>query len=236
MAEKKKRTYLKFTSPRGIFLWPRLSAPYYGSDQFPVPDGVYTVNLVLQKDDPATKAFLAKLKPVYDAAIAKAEEEFKKLKPEARKKLKEVTPNEFYTERLDPETEEPTGELLFKFKMKAGGTSKKGKKWSAKPDIYDAKGVLMKKVPEMWTGTIGRVSFEVEDGGYFIPGTAAAGIALQLKGAQIIELKNGGSGSAADHGFEEEEGYSYEDDLTVGTSNPDNDIDEDSDASDDDDF
>lgn len=236
MADNNKRKFLKMTSPKGTFLWPKLSAPDYGTAEYPNPDGAYSVKLVLQADDPATKAFIAKLTPLHEKAKANGEEAFSKLKPESRKKLKQITINDFYTERLDAETEEPTGELIFNFKMKAGGTTKKGKKWSTKPAIFDARGVPMKNVPEMWTGTIGKVAFEVDPEGYFIPGTGAAGISLRLTGAQIIELRHGGPGKASDFGFEEEEGYAYEETTFASMGDDSEDADEDASTNDDEDF
>lgn len=62
----------------------------------------------------------------------------------------------------------------------------------------------MLKVPDIWGGTEGKVSFEVAP--YFIPGTALAGIKLRLNAVQVIELRSGGNKSAGEYGFGEEEG------------------------------
>lgn len=236
MADNNKRKFLKMTSPKGTFLWPKLSAPDYGTAEYPNPDGAYSVKLVLQADDPATQAFIAKLKPLHEKAKANGQEAFSKLKPESRKRLGRVSFMDFYTERLDADTAEPTGELVFNFKMKAGGTTNKGKKWSTKPAIFDARGVLMTKVPEIWNGTIGKVAFEVDPEGYFIPGTGAAGISLRLTGAQIIELRSGGPGKASDFGFEEEEGYAYEENNFASMGDDSEDADDASTNDDDEDF
>lgn len=210
MAEKKK--FPKFTAPRGVFKFPKLSEPDFGNEKFPKPDGEYSVTVVYRADDPAVKAFIAKLKPHHDAAIKAAEEAFKKLDVGQRKKLKAVTVNDLFKTVYDNETEEPTGEIEFKFSMPASGVVKqgprKGKKWSAKPDIFDAKGRPMLKVPAIWGGTEGKVAFEAGD--YFIPGSGLAGLKLRLNGAQIIELVSQGSRTASSYGFGEEDGYAHD--------------------------
>jgi hypothetical protein len=234
MAEKKKA--IQMNSPRGVLRYPRLGEPDFGNDQYPKPDGEYSVQLVLRADDPATQAFIAKLQPHYDAAIANGEAAFKNLKVETRKKLGKAKANSMFTVQYDKETEEPTGEIVFKFTMKAGGEFKKGPKagqrWSRKPSIFDAKRNPMdgKKV---WGGSTGIVVFEIgvdKDGntGYFIPGTGAMGLKLGLCAAQVINLVQGGNRSAADYGLEEVED-GYEDDGQAveaekpsrGTSEPD---------------
>ncbi len=209
MAKDTKPKPVSVTSPRGVFVFPKLSEPDYGTKEYPKPDGEYSVKLRLKVDDPATEAFIKKLQPHYDAAIAEAEAEFKKLKVETRKKLGEVKPNELYTTLYDQETEEPTGEIEFKFKMTASGETKKGpragKKWTRKPDLFDAR---MKPIPagvNIWGGSQGKVSALLSP--YFIPGTAAAGLSLKLAGVQVIELVSNGSRSASSYGFEEEDGY-----------------------------
>lgn len=211
-AWQKRSSSPEFTTPRGTFRLPQLSEPDFGNEKFPKPDGEYSVLVTYSAADPATKAFLAKLQPVYDAAMADAEKEFAKLPVGTRKKLGAVTRNDMFRTEYDPETEDPTGEITFKFAMPAGGVVKqgprKGKKWSAKPDIFDAKGRPMLKVPAIWGGTEGKVAFEASP--YFIPGTGAAGLKLRLNGVQIIELVSQGSRSASSYGFGEEEGYAHD--------------------------
>lgn len=208
----------KMTSPRGQFLHPSIDKIDYGTAEYPCKEGRWKTDLLLNAADAPTKKLMHDLMALFDNFKPVAEARWKLLKPETRKKLKEISWNLPYTEMLDPETEEPTGVIKFKFKMPASGQFKTGKKagetWNRKPDVFDARGILLKKVPEAWTGTIGRVSFEVgvdqEAGipGYFINGTGAAGISLKMVGVQIIELKTGGARDAADHGFGEEEGFS----------------------------
>ena len=209
MADAKRKAYPKFVTPKGAFKFPKLNEPDFGSKDYPKPDGEYSLKLIMQADDPATKAFIAKLQPAYEEATAEADRAFKDLKVETRKKLGKVTMNGLFTTIYDQETEQPTGEIEFKFAMKASGELKKGPKagqrWNRAPDIFDAKGLPLKKAPSIWGGTIGKVSFEASP--YFIPGTGAGGLKLNLMGVQIIDLVSGGQRTAASHGFGEEEGF-----------------------------
>ena len=208
MTDKKqqKNTRIKLVSPKATFRYPKLNEPDYGTDQYPIEGGAYSVQLVLPAED--AKVLIDKLQPIYDEAIAEGQIKFDALPVAQRKKYGNLKEQSFYTEEYDKETEEPTGNIIFKFKMKASGKDKKtGKPWSRKPTIFDAAGKPMVNPPSIWGGTVGKVSFEV--GPYFVQGQVMAGISLSLNAVQIIELRSGGGGDAASHGFGAEEGYEY---------------------------
>lgn len=213
MTETKKEKAPEYRTPRGTLKWPKLAEADYGTKDYPKPDGEFSTKFLLPKDAPETKAFLKLLDPLHKAAITAAEEEFKTLKPETRKKLKKVSVNGLYTELLDPETEEPTGEIEFKFAMAASGERKKGPKagtrWNRKCVMFDAKGKPIVKIKSVYGGTEAKVSFEARP--YFIKGTGAAGLKLALNAVQILKLVAGGSKSAKEYGFEEEEGFDASD-------------------------
>ena len=208
--DKPKRIML--VSPRGRFNWPRLNAPDYGSKEYPNPDGSYRVDLILDAKAPETKKFIAALTPHYDTALEEAKQKFAGLSKATRTKLKAVTENPLFTEVFDKETEEPTGEIMFRFKMAASGERKKGPKagtrWERKPTIFDSKGNRMVKVPDIWSGSEGRISFEVRP--YFIPGTAAAGLSFGLEAVKLLALVSGGERSAEGYGFGDDDGDGYE--------------------------
>lgn len=204
MATPKKPT---FTSPKGVFLFPSITKPDYGNDQFPKPAGEFKTQLVLSRE--AAQPMIDKLQPLYDEAIAEGEDKFSKLKIEQRKKLKSFTANELFQEEYDKVTEEPTGNVIFKFATVASGVNAKGDAWTRKIPVFDAKGKPLAKPPAIWGGTIGKVSFEAS--AYFIPGTGAGGLKLYLTAAQIIELRSAGQRDASGYGFGEEEGFSGED-------------------------
>ncbi len=209
------RKVTKMRTPRAVFVWPKLTEPDYGSNQYPKPDGEYTTKLRFDGSDPAFIAFREKIEKAHARSVELGRDKFGELKVATRKKLGDITINEPFTEVYDNETEEPTGEVEMKVSMKASGTVKKGpragKTWSRKPQLFDAKGKPMLKVPDIWGGTVGKVSFSFVTDGYFIPGTGAVGISFQLEAAQIIDLVSGGQRKASDYGFGEEDGYEHED-------------------------
>ena len=116
---------ISLVTPVLTFRHPKLTEPDYGSSLFPKPDGEYSVQGVGRVADPALNVFVAKLKPLYDKAVANADVELKKLPLDARKKFGSVKPNDLFTILYDKETEEPTGEIAFKFIMKASGMHKR---------------------------------------------------------------------------------------------------------------
>jgi hypothetical protein len=230
MASDKKKSAPSFTTPRVVFVYPKVTEPDYGNKDFPKPDGEYSVKGKMSLA--ALEEFASRknkdgitLNDLYEEARRNAEKAFSELAVKTRKEFekKGVTGpvmNSLFETLYDKDTEEETGEVCLKFTKKASGVFKKGpregKKWASSPDIYDARGKKMVgKLPNIWGGSEGKISFSVgtdKDGniGYFIPGTAAAGIKLQLNGVQVIELVSNGSRSADSHGFGEEEGYGYD--------------------------
>lgn len=205
-----------FTSFKGTFKYPRLNEP----DTKFKAEGEYSVKLIGAESDPAVQALIAKLKPLHEAAVARAKTMIKKGKA--------LTVNALYNIVYDETTEEPTGEIEFTFKMAASGEYKNGpkagQKWSRKPGLFDAKGNALnpKLVPSIWGGTVGKVSFEVgvdrESGepGYFVPGTGAVGLSLRLLAVQVIDLVSGGQRTAAGYGFGSEDGYTADGETEEG--------------------
>lgn len=209
--QKQKRELVKVVSPKATFRYPKLSEPDFGNEQYPKPNGEYSVQLLLSAEE--AKPLIDKLQPVHDKAVSEGQIGFDNLPVARRKQLKNLSVNPLFTEEFDKETEEPTGNVIFKIKMPASGTYKKtGKPYTRKPVIYDAQGEIVKTVPQIWGGTVGKVSFEA--GPYFIIGTGTAGVSFYLNAVQIIELRSGGGGDAASHGFGKEEGFTYEEAST----------------------
>jgi hypothetical protein len=226
MADDKKQKRVKVVSPRGIFRYPKLTEPDYGNDKFPKPDGEYSVGLILKQDSDEFRQFMSALMPHYEAAISQANEDFAKLPVGTRKKLGKVTANDLFTILYDKDSEEPTGEVVFKAAAKASGVRKKGPKagtkWTYRPAMFDARGAYMDRIPAIWGGTVGKISVELSP--YFIPGTGAAGLKMHLVGLQIIDLKTSSQRDAKSMGFGEEEGFAYDpndvpqDDTSTDTS------------------
>jgi len=204
MAKPKKNP--TFTSPKGTFRYPALTKPDYGNEQFPKTNGEFKTQLVLSRDE--AQSLIDQLQPLYKEALAMGEEKYKELKVEQRKKLGGFKANDLFSEIYDQQTEEPTGDVFFKFATSASGVNQKGEQWNRKIALFDAKGKPLNSSTAIWGGTVGKVSFEAAP--YFISGTGAGGLKLYLIAAQVIDLVSGGGRNAGAYGFGEEDGFEEE--------------------------
>lgn len=202
MSKDKKPKNFQAITPKGVFKFPNLTKPDFGTKEYPKEGGEYNTRLVMSLGE--AQDLIDKLQPEMDRAEQLAKEKFAEMPVATRKKLGAPKAQDFYQEIYDKETEEPTGEVEFRFSMKASGKNEKGEKWERKPTIFDAKGkpVTLKSI---WGGSKGKVSFEAVP--YFVAGTGVYGIKLYLRAVQVIELNQGGSRSASDFGFGEEDGF-----------------------------
>ena len=178
---------LRLTTPKATFRYPKLIEP---ETKF-TPEGHYKVTAVIPAEDAG---------PMADQLDALFEEHKASLKAQAPgQKFKAVDPS-FGYEDID-------GKPCFTIsvKMKAKGVDRDGRTWSAAPALFDATGAPVKDreaLRGMWSGTIGRVSFEACP---FYQAALGAGITLRLKAVQILNLVETG-GSADSFGFQEEAG------------------------------
>jgi hypothetical protein len=196
MSNAPKRT--RYTSPKGIFRFPKLTEP----DTKFKAEGEYSVGLILSADDAAAIGLMRLIDTEAAASLANAKANAK-TPAEAKRWETKYLP---YSPEEDRETGEPTGNVIFKFSMKASGVSKKtGKPWERKPVLFDAKGMVIKGGINIGGGTTGKVSFEVIP--YAATTQSGASVKLALEAAQIIELRSFGEQSASSFGFGEEDGY-----------------------------
>lgn len=157
------------------------------------PDGEYKVNLVLE----ATKAqdLMKQLDKVQAENYAKAKEE----NPKKAAKIIDQNP---YEEEVDDGGNE-TGNIIFKFKMKARGQTRNGETFERKPSLVDGKGKpITNRDFKIGNGSELAVAFETIP--YYIPATNIASVALRLKAVQIVNLLEYGGGET--FGFESYEG------------------------------
>lgn len=193
MAEKKK--YSKFTTPRGVFIYPKLVEPDTKFDS----DGTYAVKVALDADADSTKAFIKKL----EAERAEFIKEFKAEDKKNVAKVKKANMAELYEEETDDEGEE-TGRLLFRFKLKAIVRPKNSDAFEQKPRLFDGLKQPITEAIKMWSGTEGKISGEIFP--FYMASTKTIGLSLRCKAAQILKLVSGGDGGTAeDYGFEEDE-------------------------------
>lgn len=187
----------KFITPRGVAVFPKLNEP----DTKFKTEGEYTVKLRL-KEEQFDPKLLAALEAVRDAQVAETKADLTEKKQGAKLKSLKVRP--VLTAETDKETGEETGFVLINCKMRASGISKKtGKPWSRKPDIFDSKGVLLKKVPAIWGGSELKVSVDARP--YYTPSANEVGLSFALEGVQILKLVSGQERDASAYGFKAEE-------------------------------
>jgi len=190
------------TTPKGIALWPNLLEPDTKFDA----EGVYNVKLKLEGDD------AEKLQAIIDKGIKASAVQAKEENPKKKIKVADAP----YHDEVDEE-DEPTGAVIFNFKLKAiGKNGKTGKTWKQKPALFDAKGKPCQT--EVTNGSAVRVNFVMVP--FYTP-LVGAGVSLRLQAVQIIELAEGWNKDASAYGFDEEEGFEADDDAPPFTEEDD---------------
>lgn len=186
MAKNKK---IQLTSPKGIAVWPRLTTPDTKFSEL----GSYNVNLAIDKAD--AQPLIKKLQEIHKDAFGKAAP---------------ASGNPMFQPETDKDTGEETGRILFKFRA-ANKEITKGKRageiWDRQPTLRDAKGQRITEYPNIGGGTVMKVNFEVYVRG---PESPKPGITLQPLQVQIIELVEF-TGGQDENPFEEEEGWTADD-------------------------
>jgi len=195
MAKNNKRPILQ--SPKGVAIFPYLNKADTKFDA----DGVYKVDLRVGGDE--AEGLISTI----NETLAEAEAEAKKKAAAAKKKGKKVTPKLAglpFFEACDEDGNE-TGEVVFRFKSKASGVSKKtGERWKRTIPLFDAKGKPSKAF--VYGGSVLIVAFTAEP---WVNPKMEYGVKLQLEAVQIIDLvTGGGQRSASRFGFSQQEGYS----------------------------
>jgi hypothetical protein len=188
----------QYFTPIAVFKYCHLNKP----DTRYKAEGEYSVNVLLDKDDPAVQNFLEKIEAQVADQQRDAEEAFSSASPKQKAKWKKdgITAPiivDFYEDELTEEGE-PTGNIIMKFKTKASFTDRKtGETVKKVVKLSDPKGQVIphKKRPLVYAGTTGRVAFVI---GYsFIAENAKSFMSFYLNEAQIVDLVSGGGGSSA---------------------------------------
>lgn len=221
MTTKQKR--VRYVSPPGIAIWPRLNEPDTKFDA----DGQFTAKLAMEEGEERTQEFVRKLEGIRDEAFkAWASENPKKAK--SKSSPPKIVPV-FRTEEDDEGDE--TGRITFNFKMKHKVTAKATKKvYYLRPQILNGRKETLKNPPNIGGGSTLKVSFEVNP--YFNEKDKEFGLSLRLVAVMILKLVEFGQGSAGnDFGDEDEDEF---EDIQDGEAKPDKDDDSDDDSDDED--
>jgi len=196
MAKAPKRT--TYTAPKGVLSWPKLTTP----DTKFKPEGEYSVGLVLPANSPEAQAFKKKIDAAAAESLAAAKANAKNPAEAKRWETKYVP----YKMLEDKETGEPTGEIEFKFTMKASGVSKKtGKPWTRKPALFDARGTALGEGIEVGGGSVAIIAYQLAP--YSQTPQSGASVKLALEAVQILELRTYGQKNASAFGFQAQDGF-----------------------------
>jgi len=180
---------IRFTTPLCKFQYPKLIEPETKFN----PQGDYKLTCLIDARD--ADALATQL----DELLTKHKASLKTQAPDQKFKLADL-PWSF--EEIDG-----TPYLVVKTKMKASGVDRDGRRWTAVPALFDAKGLPVKdreSLRSMWSGTVGKASVEACP---FYQPAIGAGVTLRLRAVQVISLVQSG-GSAESFGFEESDGWS----------------------------
>lgn len=217
MAEDKKLKNHTFVLPAGPLVFPKVNAPDF---KFKKDYGEYTTRVRYPANGPEIEFIRAQVAETLERAKAEADAKWAEMSQDAKRKLKKdknITgpkPMDLVTEEYEKDSDEPTGTVTVKASANAGGIRKKGKDagkpWSFKPPIFDAKGKSpLKNPPEIWGGTIGKLSVDVST--FWVPLDATYGVKLNLRAVRILDLKSGSGADAASYGFgDDDEGFEYQ--------------------------
>lgn len=227
----KRSDYPQLITPAGAAVWPNLNSPDYTyKEEF----GEYNVKLRI----PIDSAELAKFREPVEKLLDDAFEAQKKELVDAKKKalaakLVKVDP---FKEEEDQETGEPTGFVVIRASMNAGGRRKKdGKEFSMAPDFFNRVGKKLKNPPKIGSGSKLKAGVRLRD--YYFAKDKEIGVSFDLEAVQILTVETfGGNRSADDYGFGTEDGDDVDDGNPGFDEEDGEDIEDESDDADDADF
>jgi|19_taG_2_1085344.scaffolds.fasta_scaffold03581_6 hypothetical protein len=198
-----------FNTPVGVAIWPKLVD---ADEKF----NKWGVKLALPVDDEATQDFIELIDKLAADALENTIKE-KKAAGFTPAKLKKIVAADLPYEYEEDDDGEPTGRVLFNFSKKSI-IQRKDKEdiICSPPGLFDAAGKKIPGKPQIWGGSKLIVNFGTRD--YWVA-KIGAGVSLQLRAVQVIELVSGGAATAEDCGFEAHEG-GYVADQTVADEAP----------------
>ena len=174
----------------GTALWAKVFEP----DTKFNPLGDYSINLQMPLAD--SVAMSEQLDGIVQAKFKEAIKEDPRLK-------NTLTTQEVCQPVYDRDTGDDTGNVEFKFKLKAKVQKRDGTYYEQQPAVLDSKKVPMGKDTLIGNGSKVKVAFEPIT--YVMASTKKVGVSLRLKAVQVIDLVEYGQSAASV--FDEEDGY-----------------------------
>ena len=174
----------------GTALWAKVFEP----DTKFNPLGDFSINLQMPIAD--SVAMSEQLDNIVQAKFKEAVKEDPRLK-------NTLTTQEVCQPVYDRDTGDDTGNVEFKFKLKAKVQKRDGSYYEQQPAVLDSKKVPMSKDTLIGNGSKVKVAFEPIP--YVMASTKKVGVSLRLKAVQVIDLVEYGNSAASV--FDEEDGY-----------------------------
>ena len=174
----------------GTALWAKVFEP----DTKFNPLGDYSINLQM----PVAQA--AAMSEQLDQIVQAKFNEAVKADPRLKNTL---TTQDVCQPVFDRETGDDTGNVEFKFKLKAKVQKRDGTYYEQQPAVIDSKKVPMTN--DILIGNGSRVKVAFEPIPYVMASTKKAGVSLRLKAVQVIDLVE--YGNSATSVFDEEDGF-----------------------------
>jgi len=174
----------------GTALWAKVFEP----DTKFNPLGDYSINL--QMPVAQSVAMSEQLEGIVQAKFKEAVKDDPRLK-------NTLTTQEVCQPVFDRDTGDDTGNVEFKFKLKAKVQRRDGTHYEQQPAVLDSKKVPMSN--DILIGNGSRVKVAFEPVPYVMASTKKAGVSLRLKAVQVIDLVEYGNSVASV--FDEEDGF-----------------------------
>ena len=174
----------------GTALWAKVFEP----DTKFNPLGDYSINLQMPVAKAATMS--EQLDQIVQAKFKEAIKEDPRLK-------NTLTTQEVNQPVYDRETGDDTGNVEFKFKLKAKVQKRDGTYYEQQPAVLDSKKIPMSK--DILIGNGSRVKVAFEPIPYVMGSTKKVGVSLRLKAVQVIDLVEYGNSTTSV--FDEEDGF-----------------------------
>lgn len=158
------------------------------------PAGDYSINIQMTEADAA---------PMCEKLEGIIQETFKKAVKEKPQLKSTLTTQDVMQPVFDRETGDPTGDVEFKFKLKAKIQKKDGSWYEQEPVVLDSMKTPLTGDTLIGNGSRVKVAFEPIP--YVMQSTKKVGTSLRLKAVQVIDLVE--YGNSATSVFDEEDGF-----------------------------
>ena len=158
------------------------------------PLGDYSINIQMTEADAA---------PMCEKLKGLIQETFKKAVKEKPPLKNSLTTQDVMSVVYDRDTGDPTGNVEFKFKLKAKVQKRDGSWYEQEPVVLDAKKTPLTGDTLIGNGSKVKVAFEPIP--YVMQSTKKVGVSLRLKAVQVIDLVE--YGNSASSVFDEEDGF-----------------------------